>query len=1177
MRFTAHAAWTAPSNVGRPEITSYTYQISTDPPNDTVATVENDTKTNVDLDELANGTTYNIRVTATNDEGTSEPSDWRNFTTLADHPPTFSNATASRSINENNAVGDNVGNAIVATDTDGDTITYEITGTNTGGFTIDPVSHKLKAGQVYNHEEKDKYTITVTATESTLDKQTTQTVNINIGNVSEPPAAPELPTTTHQAQTALSYSWITPANTGPPIERYQHRSKKTGSVWTLSANLSASTTTADFTGLDEGEEYRFEVRAINAEGDGAWSDTNITRTNDNNIPVIGTGLSEATRRFDENTTSVNNLGDAFVVEDTDIADGGQFTWQITTSGVPFQLSSTSSASVYIQTQANQTYDYETTPSYSVNLKVQDGQGGSDSVIVTISVTNLTEAPGKPDQPAYTSRSLDSITIQWNEPTNTGPAIDDYNIQYRETGTTWINPDHTGTTRTFTADSLQRGTTYEFQVQAHSPEGNSSWSTSLTVSTLDNSAPILNTSSTLTITKPENTPPGSEFYQFTATDPDPDTIIFEITGSDHELFDISTTGKLTSRSTTHFDYERAKHAYTLTVTAADGFDDDSTAVTVNITDVTEKPGKPNIPDISSLSSTGLTATWTAPTNTGPDIYEYESAYSTNSTSHANVIKHDDLIRSRELAGLIPGSIYWISVRAHNDEGWSEWSNHANATTQPNTPPTFNNTTDPVTRNINENTVANTNVGAAISATDNETASLTYSLTGTDANSFTIVATSGQVKTKAGVDYNFEATQNTYTFQVVVIDLHGGTASKTVNVALVDVPEVPDAPGAPRSGDRSLESLSINWTTPANTGPPINDYDVRYIPTTLDANVDANWTTLTHVGTTTTATITGLERGATYHFQVNAFNTERRSAWSPSGTFGTTPNTDPIFSSSVGLTISLPENTAGNTHIGNPYTATDGNNDTITYSISGTDDADFAINASNGQLATGINSQFDYEQPKKAYSITITAHDGKGGTATINVTINITDLEELPGQPEPIEFHNIFSTSMNLRWTEPVTPGTPEVTHYRVRYSQSETGPWTERTVAANIFELELTGLMPEQTYWAQVQAQNSDGWGTYSEVASQQLSANSTPIFDDTSLTINRSDTGELAGRYRRRRANLGHRRREHHPLLRANRHRRRLLRNQHSRRPTTHQNRHRLRLRGRQEHLPSTDTSHRRT
>ena len=57
----------------------------------------------------------------------------------------------------------------------------------------------------------------------------------------------------------------------------------------------------------------------------------------------------------------------------------------------------------------------------------------------------------------------------------------------------------------------------------------------------------------------------------------------------------------------------------------------------------------------------------------------------------------------------------------------------------------------TRTVAENTAANQNIQHPVSATDDDGDRLTYRLSGTDANSFTIVASNGQLGTRSGITY------------------------------------------------------------------------------------------------------------------------------------------------------------------------------------------------------------------------------------------------------------------------------------------------------------------------------------------------------------------------------------------------------------------------------------------
>ena len=83
----------------------------------------------------------------------------------------------------------------------------------------------------------------------------------------------------------------------------------------------------------------------------------------------------------------------------------------------------------------------------------------------------------------------------------------------------------------------------------------------------------------------------------------------------------------------------------------------------------------------------------------------------------------------------------------------------------------------------------------------------------------------------------------------------------------------------------------------------------------------------------------------------------------------------------------ENTAAGMNIGDPVAATDPNGDTLTYMLGGDDAASFDIDTATGQLMT--KDGLDYET-KMSYMVTVTATDPDGESATINVTVNVTNV-------------------------------------------------------------------------------------------------------------------------------------------------------------------------------------------
>ena len=107
-------------------------------------------------------------------------------------------------------------------------------------------------------------------------------------------------------------------------------------------------------------------------------------------------------------------------------------------------------------------------------------------------------------------------------------------------------------------------------------------------------------------------------------------------------------------------------------------------------------------------------------------------------------------------------------------------------------------------------------------------------------------------------------------------------------------------------------------------------------------------------------------------------------------GSITNSAPVFTEGTSTTRSVAENTASGQNIGAPVTATDTDtSDTLTYTLGGTDDAAFGIVRSSGQLQTSAALNFE---TKDSYAVTVSVSDGNGGADSIDVTINVTDVDE-----------------------------------------------------------------------------------------------------------------------------------------------------------------------------------------
>ena len=89
-----------------------------------------------------------------------------------------------------------------------------------------------------------------------------------------------------------------------------------------------------------------------------------------------------------------------------------------------------------------------------------------------------------------------------------------------------------------------------------------------------------------------------------------------------------------------------------------------------------------------------------------------------------------------------------------------------------------------RSMAENPAKVKGVGAAVSARDADGGTLVYTLEGADADSFGVVGTSGQLTTKAGVAYDYEA-KSSYSVRIRVEDGQCGAATIDVAVNLTGV--------------------------------------------------------------------------------------------------------------------------------------------------------------------------------------------------------------------------------------------------------------------------------------------------------------------------------------------------------------------------------------------------------
>ena len=353
---------------------------------------------------LESRTQYEVQVRAKNGEGDATEN-WssiaRGTTGGGNSRPSFDDtrSVVELSVTENTRGGQNVGSPVSASDADSNRLTYSLEGPGADSFTIVSGSGQIRTKSPLNHESRQSYSVTVKVDDGSKrdNSGNAKSVTITVVNVVETPSVPSAPRVTGISGTTdrVFVTWDEPANTGPGIEDYDVHFGESGSGgFTRWDHFGADRSTI-ITGLDPGQRYEVQIRAQNDEGTSAWSRSGSGAPNPdvaNRNPAFS--VSQRTFSVPENTGASVDVGTPVTATDP---DGDTLTYALEgTDADLFYIISTGGGGQILTSSA---LDHEDKPSYSVTMRVTDGRGGSDTVNITITVTDVGgEAPAAPVAP-----------------------------------------------------------------------------------------------------------------------------------------------------------------------------------------------------------------------------------------------------------------------------------------------------------------------------------------------------------------------------------------------------------------------------------------------------------------------------------------------------------------------------------------------------------------------------------------------------------------------------------------------------------------------------------------------------------------------------------------------------------------------------------------------------------
>ena len=295
-----------------------------------------------------------------------------------------------------------------------------------------------------------------------------------------------------------------------------------------------------------------------------------------------------------------------------------------------------------------------------------------------------------------------------------------------------------------------------------------------------------------------------------------------------------------------------------------------------------------------------------------------------------------------------------------------------------------------RRVDENTPAGRIIGTPIAATDADNDRRTYSISGTDAAFFDVVASSGQLRTKAALNHE---SRDSYSFTMSVTDgkdVHGYAdttidATITVTVTVDDVDEPPVITGVTTIAD--YDENSSGDVAAYTAMDPEGDSNITWSL----GGTDRGDFTMTD-GVLTFASAPDYERpedsGGNNHYEVTVQATDSNNNRGELHVDVIVRNVDePPIITGPDTVDDFPENSATSRQVGR-YTATDpeGGTATISLTVGGTD---FSL-AGNGILTFGESPNYEEQ---RSYSVTVRAEAGSHTVDKV-VTVNIQNVEE-PG--------------------------------------------------------------------------------------------------------------------------------------------------------------------------------------
>ena len=939
---------------------------------------------------------YDIVVTASDGPNDANQPVAITVTNVNDNTPSFtSDATAS--VTENRTLA----YTAMATDADGDALTYSLSGTDATLFTINAATGEVRFREAPDFENPgdmgrdNVYDITVTASDDIND--TNQDVAIRVTNVNDntPSFTSDASVNVAENQTA-AYTAVAADADGDTLT--YSLSGTDAALFTIDPATGAVSFMAAPDFENPGDMDRDNVYDITVTASDDINDTNqdvairVTNVNDNTPSFT----SDASVNVAENQTA------AYTAVAAD-ADGDTLTYSLSgTDAALFTIDpATGVVSFITPPDFENPGDAGRNNVYDIVVTASDGPNDANQP-VAITVTNVND-----NTPSFTSDATASVTEN-RTLAYTAMATDadgdalTYSLSGTDAALFTINA-ATGEVRFITAPDFENpgddddNNVYDIIVTASDNTNETEHAVAITVTNENDNDPIFTSGASVSVA--ENQSVDSVLYTAQATDEDGDALTYSLSGADAARFTIDpATGEV--RFIAPPDFENpgdagTNNVYDVIVTASDNTNETEHNVAITVTNENDNDpifnsgNSASVPENQSADSVLYTAQATDEDGdsltyslSGTDAARFTIDPTTGAVrfiASPDFENPDDADRN---------NVYDIIVTASDNTNETE---HAVAITVTN-----ENDNDPIFISGASVSVAeNQSVDSVLytaQATDEDGDALTYSLSGADAARFTIDPTTGAVRFIASPDFENPDDADRNNVYDITVTASDGTNETEHNVAITVTNENDNDPiftsGAAVSVAENQSADSVLYTAQAT------DEDGDTLTYSLSGTDTSRFTIDPTTGAVRFLASPDFEnpddadRNNVYDITVTASDGTNETEHNVAITVTNENDNDPTFTS--GSSVSVAENQSADSVV---YTAqaTDEDGDSLTYSLSGTDAARFTIDPTTG--AVRFIEAPDFENPgddddDNVYDITVTASDGTNETEH-NVAITVTN--------------------------------------------------------------------------------------------------------------------------------------------------------------------------------------------